>query len=554
MIYCPDCGTANRGGSKYCNECGCRLEPPPHKCPACDALNPAGSEACAACGAGLLSAPGSAPEQAVLPGLEDAYTPTSPPPSAALPAWLQEISSPPEAGAPREAPVGGTDSSALRLAPAGRGSGEPYLGREREPGADTGSTEGPSLPPAEGAGGRDHSPIENVALFAVGADLLSGIQGTLPAQVLLDRPPGTAEGSSADGEDGSPDKEVWSAKAGLFAEIVAPSVSTALGSAAQPKASGLASVPRWLLYLLLAVAVVLPLLVSSEFLPLPRDSHLQETSFLGGRAVLPIAPVTDLHNAIESLDPGAVVLVAFDYDPSTAGEMDPVARILVHHLMERGARIVAMSLWPAGAATAQRVLDDAAADHAGYLDGYGTSFVNLGYIPGQAAGVRQLGPSLERAQPADFYGSRLATLPAMAGIQGIESSDFIVELAAAPDSLRWWIEQGSVPHGVSLGAAVSAAVEPMARPYYETDPRQVAGLVSGVAGAAMYQRLLEGSEQAGEGGSLAARGASPGDYSAGERSMAAALDTQLMGALVFVLAILAGNGAYLVRRVTRKER
>jgi hypothetical protein len=312
-------------------------------------------------------------------------------------------------------------------------------------------------------------------------------------------------------------------------------------------------VPRWLLYLLLAVAVALPLLVSGELLPLLQDPRVQQAFFLGGRVVSPAQPVTDLHTAIESLDPGAVVLVAFDYDPSTAGELDPVARVLVHHLMEQGVRIVAVSLLPAGAATAQRVLDDAAADHPAYRDGYGTSFVNLGYIPGQAAGVRQLGPSLARAQPADFRGSRLATLPSMAGIQGIESSDFIVDLAAAPDSLRWWIEQGSMPHGVPLGAGVSAAVEPMARPYYETDPRQVAGLVSGVAGAATYQWLLEGSEQANKGASSTAAGASAGDYPAAERSLAAALDTQLTGALVFVLAILAGNGAYLVRRLTRKD-
>jgi hypothetical protein len=30
MIYCPKCGTANRDGSKFCNECGGRLpEAPP---------------------------------------------------------------------------------------------------------------------------------------------------------------------------------------------------------------------------------------------------------------------------------------------------------------------------------------------------------------------------------------------------------------------------------------------------------------------------------------------------------------------------------------------
>ncbi|MGC8786074.1 MAG: zinc ribbon domain-containing protein [Anaerolineae bacterium] len=52
MISCPYCGTPNRRGSKYCSNCGQRLEAVSAiTCTACERLNPPGSTYCAFCGA-----------------------------------------------------------------------------------------------------------------------------------------------------------------------------------------------------------------------------------------------------------------------------------------------------------------------------------------------------------------------------------------------------------------------------------------------------------------------------------------------------------------------
>jgi hypothetical protein len=58
MIPCPNCGTRNRRGSKYCYCCGQPLGIVFNvSCPVCDRLNPAGSSFCAFCGAKIGARP-----------------------------------------------------------------------------------------------------------------------------------------------------------------------------------------------------------------------------------------------------------------------------------------------------------------------------------------------------------------------------------------------------------------------------------------------------------------------------------------------------------------
>ncbi len=79
-------------------------------------------------------------------------------------------------------------------------------------------------------------------------------------------------------------------------------------------------------------------------------------------------------------------------------------------------------------------------------------------------------------------------------------------------------------------AGVSAAVDPMARTYYETEPQQLKGVIGGVPGAASYESLRSG------GAGL-------------EPEMAARLDSLLAGQVLVILVILGGTivGRNLVR-------
>lgn len=80
MNYCPNCGTANRDGSRFCNECGHKL---PSKtgiiCPMCSHVNPAGNVYCDNCQARLVPlTPSSQPDQ------PPAGSQAAPPPGAPI--------------------------------------------------------------------------------------------------------------------------------------------------------------------------------------------------------------------------------------------------------------------------------------------------------------------------------------------------------------------------------------------------------------------------------------------------------------------------------------
>jgi hypothetical protein len=483
------------------------------------------------CGASLSSEPESLPLQLLLPFAEMPRRKAGAEvgddsAEEALPSWLQDVPAPTATEMPRDVWAGASEA--------------------KEPGP----------PGPNDKGMADRRPEE--VLLAAGALSLSAQGPHLAGEMREDQQAGSA---AAETEAESAQLVTGAAKARLFAEIVAPPRTSDRGEpmTGRGKPRAHPSSVR-ILYALLLAAVALPLL-AGRYAPAWLRDQMPGVFYQQGREVRLSPAAVALYSAIDSLEPSAKVLVAFDYDPSAIGEMEPVARAIVQHLMDRRARIVAVSLLPSGGAIAQRLLDDLAAQRPEYSAGYGKDYVNMGYVPGQAAAVRLLGPSLVQAMPVDFPGNRSATLPIMGEIGGLSSLDLIVELTAAQDSLRWWIEQAGAEYGVPLGVGVSAALEPLALPYYEADHRQLAGLVGGVSGAAAYERLLVSAyADAGQEERLASLAAaetslasSPGSAVLVSR-LAPGLDAQALGALVLVVAVLIGNGLYLMRRAAGKER
>ncbi|MEJ2734214.1 MAG: hypothetical protein P8189_11720 [Anaerolineae bacterium] len=454
----------------------------------------------------LVQLLGSAPEEEPLPEIpaEEAR------PAEAAPDWVAEL----RAEAPEETPL--TDEEIPEDAEAADWLATP-----------TPSPEGPealaraeipawlmALKPSElREEGEDQDQGPAAEESVEGTGLLAGLRGTLPAEMLIAQPRAAGPTEAL----GAPPADTPQAR--LFADIVGRPPVAAPKEIVSPPARALALVPRLIIFVALIAAVSLPLLLQEPLFP----------------RTITAAPATeDMHNALERLDSNASVLVAFDYDPTTSGEMDVLAQALVGHLMDRGVNIVVVSLLPAGPATAQSVLDSLAAERPDYADSYGRRYANLGYLPGQATAVRLMGLSLQTALPRDFQGTQIDELTAMENLDQIQEFDLIVELAATQDTLRWWIEQARMPYDIPLGAGVSASIDPFARPYYETESQQLVGVVSGVPGAAAYEALRSGQDR-------------PGD------NLAARLDSQLAGHLIFVLVLLVGNGVYLARRRSGRE-
>jgi hypothetical protein len=419
MIYCANCGTANRDGSKFCNECGTNLAPQDS------------SE---------LSRSGKPLEEAKVPTPVEQVAKVPPQPEEAIE----------EAGAP----------------------------------------------PAE-------------AIETVGP--LTGIRGALPIEPIF------AMSGAAKAAVPSVVPTVGAKEAELFEEAVAAAPLPAVEPAEKRRERILTKALHWFIYILIALAVIVPLILGTHWF----GSSDVLSSSKGGNPVS--VGTTEFYEFIEALPAGSVVLVAYDYDPATAAEMTLQAEAIVHHLMERDLKVMAISLFPAGPGIAQEMLDEAASEH-GYQ--YGEDYINLGYLPDQPASLRAF---VGRPVSGREYRQGRATVvfPIAQYVHHIRDIVLIIELAGGQDTLRWWVEQVSTPYSVPMVAGVTASLEPNARPYHHSG--QLSGLISGLPGAAEYERLNDRP-----GGAMAS------------------LDSQSLAHLAIVGFIVLGNLGYMITRWRKK--
>jgi hypothetical protein len=296
---------------------------------------------------------------------------------------------------------------------------------------------------------------------------LADIKGVLPVEPIISLPHLTRPEEVA--------VQAPSAPGDLFAEVVAQPALSASAVPTQDRARLLAGVQRILIYLLLVMAVAVPLWMEPIYGPLDA-TDLQA----GGEYFYALL---DGRGSV-ALPDDSVVIVAFDYNPATAAELALQARAILDHLMRRGVRIMAISLYPEGAALAWDVLDELL-DERGYV--YGENYVHLGYLPNQPAAVRYFlaaGPTGD-GQTDYRHGQPISQYPIAQGVDDLSSVDLVVELAGDKDTLRTWVEQVTARAGVPVVAGVSAATAPYVQPYL--DSGQLQALLVGLPGAAEYE-------------------------------------------------------------------
>jgi len=198
----------------------------------------------------------------------------------------------------------------------------------------------------------------------------------------------------------------------------------------------------------------------------------------------------DAYNVVNDLSPAEPVLVAFDYDPAQAGELDPLAQAIISNLQRHSVPVVGISTSPVGAATGEALLSRVFTDTAAY----GSQYVNLGYLPGGPVGMLELTSGLKPLFAADYRGNDTKWVwdtTFLSRTQQLSSFGAIVLVSATPDTVRAWVEQLQYASPrPAIVAAVSAGAEPLVRPYYDPEPAkaQIRGLVSGILGAAQYER------------------------------------------------------------------
>jgi len=244
---------------------------------------------------------------------------------------------------------------------------------------------------------------------------------------------------------------------------------------------------------------------------------------------LPIPPspyVMDVYRAVDAIKskPNAKVLLSFDFDPASDPELQPVAINVIRQCMQNNIRVVGMALWPEGVGLG-RAAFDSVAHELGKERGKHWTF--LGYKPGIVTLILNMGENFKSAWPIDYFGTSTALMPVTQDISRLGDFDFVLTLAAGNTIDAVWVTYAVDRYKIKLGGAVTAVMSPDMFPYLQSG--QLVGLVSGLAGAAEYEKLEK----------------SPGSATRGMVPQSAAH-------VVIILFIGFGNIMYLISR--RRER
>jgi hypothetical protein len=224
---------------------------------------------------------------------------------------------------------------------------------------------------------------------------------------------------------------------------------------------------RWI-FIGIALAVIIPIITGYA---LPQGK--------------PAPPTVALYDYIEDLQPGDVVMVSFDYSPSSMPELHPQAMAVVQHLMQRDIRVLSVALNPQGTSLGREVLATVAGK-VGAEDG--TDYVHLGFKPGGSQVILKMGESIRALYSTTPDGTPTDDLPVMEGVDSYEDIDLVIDFAAGNIPFTW-IAYAGERYNQEIATGITAVMATDLYPYLQSN--QIVGLINGLKGAAEYERLMD---------------------------------------------------------------
>lgn len=203
---------------------------------------------------------------------------------------------------------------------------------------------------------------------------------------------------------------------------------------------------------------------------------------------MPMGIPTELGYAVavvQAIPENSPVLVAVDYEPARAAEMEAAAAPLFDNmLLLKHPRLTFVASNESGAMLIERFMAGPLGFH-NYESQ--STYLNLGYLSGGQMGVRAFAQNPSLAAPLDIYSQPAWNFQPLQGVGTLNQFAVIILVTDDADAARTWVEQTQVSRGaVPLLVVSSAQAAPMIQPYY--DSGQVNGMVSGLYGGALVER------------------------------------------------------------------
>ncbi|HJN15291.1 MAG TPA: hypothetical protein QGH10_07375 [Armatimonadota bacterium] len=224
---------------------------------------------------------------------------------------------------------------------------------------------------------------------------------------------------------------------------------------------------RRIVFVLIALAVGLPLVLGLQF-PAGENPRTQA-----------------IYDHIESLEPRDVVIISFDYGPSSMPELNPMAAAVARHALSRDLRVVGMTLYPDAPILIDKILNRVGRDLGKES---GVDYVNLGYRPGYSAVILQMSSDIGKIFETDFEGRPYSGLEVTQGLRNFDDVGLVLDLSSS-DMPGLWVLYAYQDYHATIAAGVTAV---MAQDYYpHLQAGQLIGMLNGMKGAAEYEKLVD---------------------------------------------------------------
>ena len=226
---------------------------------------------------------------------------------------------------------------------------------------------------------------------------------------------------------------------------------------------------RWI-FLLMFLSVAIPILLQVQFPEKATD----------------LAVTT--YEAIEQLNPGDKVLLSFDFDPASEGELGPMATTFVYHCAAKGLKMYFMALWPVGPQMIDERIENII--HRDFPDlVYGEDYVNLGYKSGNEGVIKVIVTDFRELYTTDANGTAFDDIPMCQAISSVQDMDLVINVSAGYAGTKEWVQYAvtAFPDDIKLVAGCTGVQAPLLYPYI---PDQLPGMLGAIKGAAEYEKLV----------------------------------------------------------------
>lgn len=226
---------------------------------------------------------------------------------------------------------------------------------------------------------------------------------------------------------------------------------------------------RRIIFAVLLIAVALPLLF-----PLGWTTE--------------VSPYTTMvYELINETPEGSVVLISFDYDPSTITELQPMAEAMIEHAFDKNQKIIATALWPMGVQMAEKAFEKVLLDYPEKKRGI--DFVNLGYKVGGMVTVQAMGRSMPEVFPKDTNGTPYSQIPMLKGVSRLKNIAWIASLSSGVPGIKEWMMVAHDSYDIPTTGGCTAISAPGFFPYVN-EQKQLYGLLGGLKAASEYESLI----------------------------------------------------------------